>query len=98
MTLRCPAVLNRRDASSQLEGPAERKFRPITDARRNLGESQVGVLKQLCCDTHAPARQIAMWRLTHRGTENASECSARQTSFLGEFLEFQRPVGCPGHA
>src|SRR5258707_13867596 len=50
------------------------------------------------CDTHAPARQIAMWRLTHGGAENASECSARQTSFLGEFLEGPRTFGCLVHA
>ena len=47
-TLRCAAVLDRRDATSQLEGAAERKFRPITDTRRDLGESQIGFLKQLC--------------------------------------------------
>jgi hypothetical protein len=41
---------------------------------------------------------VAMWQLTHRGTENASECSARQTSFLGEFLECPRTSGCLVHA
>jgi len=39
-----------------------------------------------------------MWWLTHRGIETASECSARQTSFLGEFLECPRTFGCLVHA
>jgi hypothetical protein len=35
--------------------------------------------------------------LPHRGVQNASESSPRQTSFLGEFLERPRTFGCFAH-
>ena len=56
------------------------------DARSDFAESQVGFLKQLCSNTHAPAGQIAVRWLAHRCTEVARESGTRQTSYSGEIL------------